>query len=320
MTLEQICVYVNRKSSCMIEKERNADQDPESEMRSGVIYATAAYLIYGAMPIYMKQLQAVPPGHIMAHRVLWSIVLLAVFVSILRRWNTLRQAISLRLVCLLAVTAALIGTNWLVYIWAVLEDHVLETSLGFFITPLMTVLLGVVALGERLSRLQAIAVGLAALGALAFAFGQGSSLWIAMVLAVTFSTAGLIRKIVALDPLCGLLIETTLLAPFAIAWLFLAHHQGQPTFGTDPVDNFFLVSTGIVTAVPLLLFSIAAKKMPYSLAGQFQYIGPSLQFLQAVLLFHEPFGMLHMFTFGCIWIGLAFFIFDALRGKRAPRV
>jgi chloramphenicol-sensitive protein RarD len=292
------------------------DQAQKSQMQSGIAYATIAYLIYGAMPIYMKQLQAVPTGQIMAHRVIWSVVLLAIIVSLLRRWDTLRQTISLRLVGLFAVTALLIGTNWLVYIWAVLQNHVLETSLGFFVTPLMTVLLGVVGLGERLNRLQAIAVGLAALGVLVFAIGQGGSLWIAMALAVTFSTAGLIRKIVPLDPLCGLLIETSLLAPMAIAWLWLASYHGQPVFGTDAVDNVFLVLTGVVTAVPLLLFSIAAKKMPYSLAGQFQYIGPSLQFLQAVLLFQEPFGVLHVFTFGCIWVGLAFFIFDALRGRR----
>ncbi len=303
----------------MSRTEVPAGQAQEQEMRSGVVYATTAYLIYGAMPIYMKQLQAVSPGQIMAHRVIWSVVLLAIIVSFVRRWDTLRRRLSLRLVGLFAVTAMLIGTNWLVYIWAVLQNHVLETSLGFFITPLMTVLLGVATLGERLSRLQAIAVGIAAVGVVALALGQAGSLWIALVLAATFSTAGLIRKIVQLDPLCGLLVETSLLAPFAIAWLWLASDQGLPVFGTDAVDNFFLVSTGVVTAVPLLLFSIAAKKMPYSLAGQFQYIGPSLQFLQAVLLFHEPFGLLHVFTFGCIWIGLAFFTFDALRGQRAPR-
>lgn len=301
----------------MIRTGASVDQLNKSQIRSGVLYATIAYLIYGAMPIYMKQLQEVSPGHIMAHRVLWSIVLLAIIVSILGRWDTVRQAINLRLIGLFAVTATLIGTNWLVYIWAVLQNNVLETSLGFFITPLMTVLLGVVALGERLTWPQATAVCLAALGVVAFALGQGGSLWIAMVLAITFSTAGLIRKMIPLDPLCGLLIETSLLAPFAIAWLWLTSNQGQSVFGADPITNVLLVSTGVVTAVPLLLFSVAAKKMPYSLAGQFQYIGPSLQFLQAVLLFNEPFGLLHVFTFGCIWTGLAFFVLDALRRQAA---
>lgn len=289
-------------------------------LRSGIVYATLAYLIYGAMPFYMKQLQAVPPSQIMAHRVLWSVFLLAIIVSVLGRWTSLRRTIDMRLVGLFAATAALIGVNWLVYIWAVLNDRILETSLGFFITPLITVVLGVVALGERLTRLQTFAVGLAAVGVVALAVGKGpNSLWIAMVLAFTFSTAGLIRKVAPLDPLCGLLIETSLMAPLAMAWLFLSSQNGIPVFGGDTSTNVLLIFTGFVTAVPLLLFSVAAKQMPYSLAGQFQYIGPSLQFLQAVLLFHEPFGLLHLFTFGSIWSGLIFFAVDAVREQRASR-
>jgi chloramphenicol-sensitive protein RarD len=200
-----------------------------------------------------------------------------------------------------------------IYIWAVLNNFVLETSLGFFITPLMTVLLGVAALRERLRRPQAIAVILATIGVVALAVGQGGTLWIALVLAATFSIAGLIRKVTPLDPLCGLLIETMLMAPIAIAWLWWGMVRGQALFSADTGENLLLLMTGVVTAVPLLLFSAAAKKMPYSLAGQFQYIGPTLQFLQAVLLFHEPFGSLHLFTFICIWTGLGIFAIDLLR-------
>ena len=303
----------------MSDPRHSGPHSRRKEFRVAVACATIAYLIYGIMPIYMKQLQAVPPGQIMAHRVIWSVLLLAMIVSVMGRWTTIRSAITPRLVLLFTITASLIGINWLVYIWAVLHSFVLETSLGFFITPLMTVLLGVVALRERLSRLQSLAVASAGLGVVALALGQGGSLWIALVLATTFSTAGLIRKIAPLDPLCGLLLETSIMAPAAIAWLWWSTAQGQPVFQPDLGENILLVMTGVVTAVPLLLFTTAAKKMPYSLAGQFQYLGPSLQFLQAVLLFHEPFGPLHMFTFGCIWLGLAIFTFDALRASRETK-
>jgi len=289
-------------------------RERQRQLRQGFALATAAYLIYGIMPIYMKLLKAVPTGQIMAHRVVWSALLLAGIVSFSRRWPVIGEALAQpRLVGPLVIAAAMIFANWLLYIWAVLHNFVLETSLGFFITPLITVLLGVVALRERLRPLQGIAVAIAAIGVAVLAFCQGQTLWIALVLAGTVSTAGLIRKIMPLDPLCGLLIETSLMVPFAIAWLLWGAIRGQPLFGADIGDNLLLVMTGVVTAVPLLLFSAAAKKMPYSLAGQFQYIGPTLQFLQAVLLFHEPFGSLHLFTFICIWSGLGLVAFDMLR-------
>ncbi|QGN54055.1 EamA family transporter RarD [Novosphingobium sp. Gsoil 351] len=301
----------------MDEAEHGVDRSDRSKLRKGVVFATVAYLIYGIMPFYMKQLQAVAPGQIMAHRVIWSVLLLVIIVSVIRRWKIVRSAASMRMVCVFTITAALIGTNWLVYIWAVLHNFVLETSLGFFITPLMTVLLGVLALKERLSRMQVLAVALAGFGVAALAIGQGGSLWIALALAVTFSTAGLIRKIAPLDPLCALLIETSIMAPLAIVWLGWNAAHGQPVFEASLGQNALLVLTGVVTALPLLLFSSAAKMMPYSLAGQFQYLGPTLQFLQAVLLFHEPFRPLHMFTFGCIWVGLAIFTFDTVRAGLA---
>lgn len=298
----------------MSEHDDIVDHESQRQLRIGFTFATTAYLIYGIMPIYMKLLKAVPAGQIMAHRVVWSALLLAGVVTVSRRWAAIRSAVKQpRLIGLLMITASMISVNWLLYIWAVLHNFVLETSLGFFITPLITVLLGVVALRERLRWLQGIAVILAAVGVTALTFGQDDTLWIALVLAVTISTAGLIRKIMPLDPSCGLLIETSLMVPFAIAWLWWGAMQGQPVFSADTGENLLLVMTGAVTAVPLLLFSAAAKKMPYSLAGQFQYIGPSLQFLQAVLLFHEPFNSLHLFTFLCIWAGLGIYAFDVLR-------
>lgn len=292
-----------------------------SEMRLGVIYAISAYLIYGFMPIYMNLLSRVPPTQIMAHRVIWSLVLLAVVASVSRRWRDIRAALANRRTLLtLMLTATMIGANWLVYIWAVLNRHILETSLGFFITPLITVALGVVVLRERLRRAQAVAVALAAVGVAALATGQGGTLWIALFLAFTFSTYGLIRKMAPVDPLCGLLIETALLAPIAVGWLIWVTAEGAGTFGANHADDLLLLFTGVVTALPLLLFTAATKRMPYSTIGLFQYIGPTLQFLQAVLLFGEPFSELHLFTFACIWAGLAVFAFDGLRTARQTAV
>lgn len=253
------------------------------------------------MPIYMKLLKAVPAGQIMAHRVVWSALLLAGIVSFSRRWPVIGEALAQpRLIGPLVIAAAMIFANWLLYIWAVLQNFVLETSLGFFITPLITVLLGVVALRERSRPLQGIAVARSnPLDRAGFGWHD--------------QQAGLIRKIMPLDPLCGLLIETSSMAPFAIAWLLWGAIRRQPLFGADISDNLLLVMTGVVTVVSLLLFSAAAKKMPYSLTGQFQYIGPTLQLLQAVLLFHEPFGSFHLFTSICIWSGLGLFAFDMLR-------
>lgn len=286
-------------------------------IRGGIICAVSAYLIYGIMPIYMKLLAAVPPTQIMAHRVMWSVLLLAVVASAVRSWGTVGAALTTpRTLLILILTATLIGGNWLLYIWAVLHNQILETSLGFFMTPLMTVLLGVVVLRERLRRAQALAVALAAVGVAALAFGQSANLWISLFLVCTFSLYGLIRKIAPIDPVCGLLIETALLAPIAVAWLVWVTARGEGAFGVNPVDDLLLVFTGVVTALPLLLFMEAARRMPYSMVGPFQYIGPTLQFLQAVLLFGERFTRLHLFTFACIWIGLAIFAVDGLRAAR----
>lgn len=283
-------------------------------MRLGIVYAVSAYLIYGFMPIYFKLLAAVPPGETMAHRLVWSVLLLAAIVTASRRWNQVRAALAMpRAPLILMATATLIGVNWLLYIWAVINGHVLETSLGFFIIPLVTVVLGVVALGERLRRAQMVAVGLAGVGVAALAIGQGGNLWISLVLVTSFGIYGLARKVTSIDALSGLLIETALLAPIGLAWLAWVTARGGGAFGADRFTDLLLVFTGVVTALPLLLFIEAARRMPYSLLGPFQYIGPTLQFLQAVLLFGEPFTALHLFTFGCIWTGLAIFAVDGLR-------
>lgn len=298
-------------------QQAGSDRYPPRELRLGIIYSVIAYVIYGVMPTYMRLLERVPPTEIMAHRVFWSVVFLAVIASLTRRWGPVSAAVASRRTMLtLVVTAALIGSNWLMYIWAVLNRHILETSLAFFITPLMTVLLGVIVLRERLRPAQWAAVALAGIGVGALATNQTMVLWITLFLVFTFSSYGLIRKIAPIDPLTGLLIETALLAPIGLGWLIWIATTGALAFGAEPIDDLLLVFTGVVTALPLLLFTAAAQRMPYSMFGPFQYIGPSLQALQAVLLFGEPFTGMHLFTFGCIWTAVAIFVVDGLRSSR----
>lgn len=276
------------------------------------------------LPLYFKLIDAVPALEILAHRVVWSLLLLAALVTLLGRWRSIAAALAdRRTIALLAASAMLIATNWLIYIWAVQNDHVLEASLGYFINPLVNVALGVAVLGERLRRTQAIAVGIAAVGVAAMALSGGGLILISLGLALSFGLYGLARKVAPVDPLGGLLIETGLLGPLALGWLAWTAAQGTLMFGAQAggagLDALLLLSC-VITAAPLLLFAAAAKRMDYATLGLFQYIAPTLQFLQAVLLFGEPMRPIHFLTFGCIWGGLALYAWDSLRGGRSMPV
>jgi chloramphenicol-sensitive protein RarD len=281
-----------------------------------VLLGLGAYAIWAMFPIYMQLLAAVPPVEIVAQRILWSVLLLAVIVTLMRRWRTIAEALrDPRLIGLLCLSATLIAVNWLVYIWAVLHNHVLATSLGYFINPLVNVGLGMILLGERLRRLQLWAVGLAGIGVAALALAGGAALLIALALALSFGSYGLVRKIAPVDALAGLLIETAVLAPLAAAWLLWL--GPTPAFGADLGQDILLALSGVITAVPLLLFAAAAKRMRYATLGLLQYLTPSLLFLQAVLLFGEELRPVHFFTFACIWTGVALYAWDSLRGGAA---
>lgn len=287
-----------------------------SETRTGLIYGVGAYLIWGLLPLYLKLLTTVTPVQVLGHRILWSALLLIVVVVALRRIGTIRTAASARVLGLLTVSALLISVNWLVYVWAVVNAHVLEAALGYFINPLVNVALGVAVLRERVRPMQGVAIGFASAGVLAMALG-GGALWISLTLALSFGTYGLIRKVVAIDALGGLTIETLILAPFAAAVLAWSWMQGTAAWGTSLHLDALLAFSGVVTAVPLLLFALAARRLPYSTVGLLQYIGPSLAFLQAVLLFGEPLRPVHLVTFGLIWAGCAMYAWDSLRAARA---
>lgn len=296
--------------------ERFADRST-----SGAAFGIAAYAIWGLLPLFMKMLQTVPAPQILAHRVLWSLILLAVIAAALRHGGQVMRVLgNRRLVATLAATASLLTVNWLVYIWAVNSGHVIETSLGYFILPILHVVLGTLFLKEQLSRWQMLAVGLAAIGVATLGIAQGVLPWIALVLAVSFGSYGLLRKLTPVDALAGLLVETLLLAPFMLGYLLWVEASGAGRFGTDAGTDALLIVSGLVTAVPLLLFAAAAKRLRLATLGLLQYIAPTLQFLLAVLLFDEPFTRAHVVTFACIWSGLILYAADAYRGVRSAPV
>jgi len=285
--------------------------------RNGLLLGIAAYAAWGLLPLYLKLLAHVPAAQVLSHRILWSLVLLGALVLIMRQGREIAAAARGRTLLLLCASAALIAVNWYVYIWAIEHSHVLEASLGYFINPLVNVALGLAVLGERVSRVQKIAVGIAAAGVVAMAASGGGEIWISLVLALSFGTYGLIRKTVAVGALGGLTIETLILAPFALAMLFYAGPAGTGAWGQDGRTDLLLVFAGAITAVPLLLFAGAARRLRYTTVGLLQYIAPTLQFLEAVLLFGERLRPVHVATFALIWTGCALYAWDGWRGRKA---
>jgi chloramphenicol-sensitive protein RarD len=291
--------------------------DP-ARTRAGLLLGLGAYLLWGVLPLYFKAIAHVLPTAIVAHRILWSLIFLAVLVTIWKRWPAVRAAVTAPKVAMtLALTAILIAVNWLVYIWAVLNGHVLEGSLGYYLNPLVNVLLGVFILKERLTRAQTFAVGLAAAGVAALAFNAAAGLWISLTLAVTFATYGFLRKVAPVESIEGLSLETAFLAPIALGWLLWLGQSGRSGFDIDLTTDVLLVLAGAATATPLLLFTAAAKRLPYSTLGFLQYIAPSLQFLLAVLVFGERLTTAHIICFAAIWAALFIFAWEGVRTGRA---
>ncbi|MHA6718361.1 EamA family transporter RarD [Sphingomonas sp. RS6] len=287
--------------------------------RAGLLLGISAYAMWGVLPLYLHMLQRVPALQVLAHRVLWSLLLLVVTVAAMRRIGPILRAARGRTLLLLAGSATLIAINWAVYIWAVQHNHVLDASLGYFINPLVNVALGMAVLGERLRRLQGVAVALAALGVLLLASNGAEALWIPLALAFSFGGYGLLRKVVAIDALGGLTVETLLLAPASLALLIHAGQTGNGAFGSSAHIDLLLILAGAVTATPLLLFAAAARRLPYATMGLLQYIAPTLQFLEAVLLFGEPVRLVHVATFVLIWSGCALYAWDSIRAYRLAR-
>ncbi|MCF8706618.1 EamA family transporter RarD [Rhizorhapis sp. SPR117] len=288
--------------------------------RNGIIYGFAAYFSWGFLPLYFRMLDHVRAMEIVANRVIWSFFLLLVILAFRR---TLRQFGKLvrnkQSMLILGATARLIACNWLGYIWAVNNGHVIAASLGYFLNPLVNVLLGFWILKERHGRLQWAAVGLAALGVAILAATALDTLWISLTLACSFSLYGLIRKMAPVTPLQGLAGETLILTPVSVLYLIWLGDIGAFGIASDLTTNSLLVASGVITTVPLLLFAVAAKRMPYSTLGLLQYIAPTLQFLLGVLVFGETLGRGQLWSFGLIWTGLILYTADSFRRGRMER-
>jgi chloramphenicol-sensitive protein RarD len=293
--------------------------DPEAQRaRAGLFYGLAAYGLWGVMPIYFKTLQAVPSIDIVAHRIVWSLVVLALLATIARAWDQVIAAVRDRKTRgLLLLTALLIGTNWLLYVYAINSGHILAGSLGYYLNPLANILLGRFILKERLTPMQWTAVAIAAGGIAVLAAGALGTLWISLTLCFSFATYGLVRKIIHVESLAGLTVETALLFPIALGWLLLGGAEGRPMFGSEGTETALLVAAGAVSTVPLLCFTAAARRLAYSTVGMLQFIAPTLQFLLAVAVYDEPFTSAHAIAFGCIWTAVVLYLASMLRDRRA---
>lgn len=287
--------------------------------RNGLLYGLGAYGLWGVMPVYFKLLAEVGPVDIVAHRVMWSVPFLLILLAITRQWRAYADIFRRpRTLGLLVLSALLIATNWLLYVYSVVSGHILASSFGYYLNPLANVLLGYFVLKERLSRLQWVAVALAGAGISVLGAGALSHLWLSLTLCVSFALYGLIRKLVAAEALTGLAVETTLLLPFALAWLAVRTIGGAATFGTGPLDHGLLMAAGIVTTVPLLLFAAAARRLKYSTLGMLQFLAPTLQFLLGVLVYGERFTTAHAIAFSAIWAALILYVLALRRGAKLP--
>lgn len=284
----------------------------------GVLYAIGAHLVWGVIPIYFKALQAVPSLQILFHRVAWSFVTLAIVVWLRNEWAPFKAAVSSwKVIGIYALAALLLGINWLVYVWAVNAGHVVDASLGYFINPLVSVALGVVLLREKLRPLQWLPVGLAAGGVLYMTLQLHALPWIALTLALTFGTYGLLKKVAPLGALHGLSLETALLFLPSVGYLAVIEFLGRGAFGhMNWVTSLLLVLVGAVTVLPLLLFASAVRSIPLSLAGLVQFVAPTGQFLLGVLLYGEPFTHTRLIGFGVIWTALLIFTLEGFAERR----
>jgi len=283
--------------------------------------ALAAFTAWGLLPIYWKALKSVDPLEILCHRIIWSLVFIALILTINKRWpEAFAPLKSPRNIGILTLSSLIIGSNWLLYIWAVNSNHVLETSLGYYICPLVSILLGFIFFRERLNRLQFIAIGLAALGVTNSIISYGEFPWIALALAISFGLYGLLRKVAAVESLPGLFLETMVLAPVALWYLGSLQAQGTSAFLNQSMDvTMLLIGAGAVTATPLIGFAFGARRLQLSTLGVLQYAAPSIAFLLGVFLYDEPFGPSHLLTFGLIWAGLAVYTADSIRTIRKQR-
>ena len=287
----------------------------QHEKSIGIATAIAAYTLWGFLPVYWKVLGDVPALEVLSHRIIWSLVFVALIIAWGRQWDKIRPIIAephqVRLIILAAVMIAL---NWGLFIWAVQSNHLLDSSLGYYINPLIAVLLGVVVFKEKLNPWQKLAIASATIGVLILVIKAGRFPWLSFALALTFGTYGAVKKAVKASPLVGLALETAVLAPLALVFILTRQASGQGALGASSLlVTLFLLGAGVATAIPLILFAFSAKRIPLSTLGITQYIAPTLMFLFGVFVYHEPFQLVNAVSFAFIWLALAIYSLSQAR-------
>jgi chloramphenicol-sensitive protein RarD len=289
-------------------------------MNKGILDGLAAYALWGFFPIYWKLLQQVPALEVIGHRIGWSFLLLIAVILLTHQWDNFRSvAFSPKVLGIYAIAGILLTINWLIYVWGVNSGFIVETSLGYFINPLISVLLGVLFLRERLRLAQWIPIGLAAAGVLYLTLTYGRLPWIALSLAFSFGTYGLVKKLAPLGSLYGLTLETALVFPVALIYLTYVEATGTGSFlHRGALTDLLLIGTGAVTSIPLLMFASAARQIPLTMIGVLQYIAPTIQFLIGVFLYHEPFDRSRLVGFSLVWLALIIFWVENYFAHRVP--
>jgi chloramphenicol-sensitive protein RarD len=288
-------------------------------MNKGYWYAIVAYTAWGLLPIYWKIFSKISAWEILSQRIIWSVAFVVILVLASKKWNSIKKAVPnwnsrLRII----ISSLLIASNWTIYIWAVNNGHMVEASLGYYINPLVSVLLGVFFLGERLKPLQWVAMGVALVGVLILTINYGQFPWIALSLAITFGLYGLAKKKIQAEPLAGLTLETIVVLPLALLYLMIFQHGGRAWFVLSWWQMIALLLAGIATALPLLWFAEAAKRLPLSIMGFFQYLAPTITLLLGLFLYQESFSEVDLISFSCIWIAIVIYSSQMIQ-KRTPK-
>jgi chloramphenicol-sensitive protein RarD len=296
-----------------------AIQRRDNMQNKGILYAAGAYITWGLFPIYWKWLKHVPALELLSHRIIWSFVIMALFLLAVRQMGDFRKlALNWKVTRIYLIAAVLIGINWLTYVWAVNAGYIVETSLGYFINPLLSVSMGVLFLRERLRRWQLLPISLATIGVIYLTIAYGRLPWIALVLAFSFGLYGLVKKLAPLSSLYGLTFETGILFLPALIFLGVQEATGSASFlHTGSTTDLLLIGAGVVTTIPLLMFASAVQRIPLSMVGIMQYIAPTLQFLLGVLIYKEPFSATQAVGFGIVWLALIIFWLEGYLAHRA---
>ncbi len=288
-------------------------------MRKGILYGIGAYAFWGFFPLYWKALKSVPAIQLIGHRIIWSFLLLLVVIAVSKQWKEFRATLNAKILSVYAAAAILIGVNWFTYVWAVNANYIVETSLGYFINPLISVLLGVIFFKERLRIAQWIPIAIAALGVIYLAFVYGRLPYIAIALALSFGLYGLVKKLSPLGSLYGLTVETGILFIPALLYLIFTEINSTGAFlHTNLTSDLLMIGAGVVTTIPLLMFASAARSIPLWVVGLLQYVAPTIQFILGVFVYKEPFSQHQLIGFGVVWAALAIFLVENYFANRAP--